>query len=141
MAGADDVNPTIVAAIISACIAMAGALFGFFGTRRSSTDHRLDQLLEQLVLDNASLRVRMDASEADRNTLHRDVIQLRTTLAEQSAELYIIRARESDLRQWARDVMAWCALAIGTIHGLNGTIPDPPPIPRIYTPDAPEENQ
>jgi hypothetical protein len=83
----------------------------------------------------------MDVSERDRNDMHRDLLNVRASLSEQSAQLYIIRARETDLRAWARDVMAWCALAIGTIHGLNGTIPDPPPIPHVYGTETPEESK
>jgi hypothetical protein len=135
------VNPLLTAALISAFVTVAGAGITFYSTRRSSTDHRLDTLLEQLVIDNASLRVRMDASERDRNDMHQNLLNLRATLTEQSAELYIIRARETDLRAWAREVMAWCALAIGTIHGLNGTIPDPPPLPHVYGTEPPEETK
>lgn len=140
MDGQGDVNTLDLAAIVSGVVGIAGAIFTFVTARRTSTDHRLDSFLDQLGKDNEQLRTRMDASEADRAGLHRELLRLRSALAEQSQELYMIRARESDLRAWARDVMAWCALAVGVIHGLNGTIPDPPPIPRAYSPDLPEEN-
>lgn len=134
-------NPVAVAAAISALVTVLGALFTFFANRRSSTDHRIDLLLDQLTKDNVNLRARMDTSEADRLSMHRDMLALRVTLSEQSAELYLIRSRETDLRAWARDVMAWCALAIGVIHGLNGSIPDPPPVPHTYNPESEENPQ
>lgn len=127
-----------VTAVVSAIVTLAGVIFSFFNSRRDSNDHRLDTFVDQIAKDNEVLRSRMDEADEERRVLHREVMQARWTLAEQSTELYFIRTRETELREWARDVMAWCAHAVGVVQGLGGTIPQPPPLPRMYAPDQPD---
>lgn len=132
-------NVGTLTAIASAIVAIAGTIFTFYGRIRESSDHRLDALLSGFASDNDQMRRRVDELEENREEMRQQLLALKSALNEQGMELFVIRSRESDLRAWARDVMSWTALAVGVIHGLNGTIPDPPAMPRTYTPEHPEE--
>lgn len=122
----------VAGGVISAAVTM-------LTKRGDRTDHAIDSLLASYRSDIGILQTKVLALEGDRETDRREMSRLREMLSEQSMELFIIRARELDLRAWAREISAWCAMAVGLIQSLGGQITEPPPLPHVYPTDFSEE--
>lgn len=136
-------NPTLATALLSAVVAVAGTVFTWMGRNRESSDKRIDtvisghqSLLDDYRTDNEALKKRLDDLEASGARTTKELFALREQLAEQALEVFILRQRENDLRVWATDVMAWCAMAMGVIHAAGLNINEPPPIPKTYSTDV-----
>lgn len=134
-------DPGTVTAVIAAIVALAGTAVTYLNRNKDSTDKRLDtlfnanqDLVEDLRTERDGLLRRIVALEEARETVAVQVGQLRETLSEQQMEMYVLRQREADMRVWMSDIMAWAAMAVGIIRGLDREIEDPPSPPNLLIP-------
>lgn len=134
-------DPGTVTAVIAAIVALAGTAVTYLNRNKDSTDKRLDtlfnanqDLVEDLRTERDGLLRRIVALEEARETVAVQVGQLRETLSEQQMEMYVLRQREADMRVWMSDIMAWAAMAVGIIRGLDREIEDPPSPPTLLIP-------
>lgn len=132
-----------ITAVGGAVVAVGGTIFTYLNRNRDSSDHRIDsafqanqELLDDYRTKNEQLAARVDKLESDRDEDRKELGRQRQMLAEQSLEVFILRQRDQEMRGWAADILAWCAMAIGLIRGAGLEIPTPPPLPKVYSTDV-----
>ena len=132
---------TVITAITTVVVTVLGTILTYISRNNDSVDRRLDmalkanhRLVEDYRAENDKLLARVSSLETSRERVERELIGVRETLSIQGIELFSLRQQNTNWQHWSADILAWCALAIGIISALGGTVPPPPPAPETSVP-------
>ncbi len=132
-------DAAVLAAAISAGVALLGTGFTFVTRHRESYDKHIDmaftfnqELVEDLRTERADLRTEREQLMTRLGQLEQEVSRLHGQVEDQRREVERLRQSEAELREWATHIMQWAVEAVEIIRDLGGVVGEPPaPPPKV----------